>query len=169
MKTNKEYPATHSMSTAWFAADEDGNVAIVHFGDNGPVPECISGAQDAVEEIVYQTFVETKDTCPCRTLNLTDQQALEIYDKSLKKPERYNDLICGSVVKIKKEMENTFFDEISKMDVWKEVTCLSQNLGLYFIDFINEPTTKLYESIEDLHFLDLYVNDMFNRTDYIQQ
>ena len=25
MKTNKEYPATHSMSMAWFAADEDGN------------------------------------------------------------------------------------------------------------------------------------------------
>lgn len=28
MKTKKEYPATHSMWTAWFAIDADGNVAI---------------------------------------------------------------------------------------------------------------------------------------------
>lgn len=29
MKIDKEYPATHSMDTAWFATDLDGNVADV--------------------------------------------------------------------------------------------------------------------------------------------
>ena len=31
MKIDKEYPATHSMSTAWYVADEDGNV--IHLGE----------------------------------------------------------------------------------------------------------------------------------------
>ena len=34
MKTNKEYPATHSMSTAWYCVDEDGNVGIFDIDDN---------------------------------------------------------------------------------------------------------------------------------------
>lgn len=38
MKTDKEYPATHSMSTAWYCADEEGNVAIIDIEDDGPVP-----------------------------------------------------------------------------------------------------------------------------------
>jgi len=36
----KEYPATHSMETSWFAIDEDGAVAVLHFEENGPVPTC---------------------------------------------------------------------------------------------------------------------------------
>ena len=39
MKTDKEYPATHSMETAWYCVDEDGNVGIFQIDDNGPVPE----------------------------------------------------------------------------------------------------------------------------------
>ena len=36
MKGKKEYPATHSMSTAWYAADEEGNSKIdFDFGATG--------------------------------------------------------------------------------------------------------------------------------------
>lgn len=38
MKINKEYPATHSMDTAWFVSDLDGNVAIFQFEEDGPGP-----------------------------------------------------------------------------------------------------------------------------------
>ena len=38
MKTDKEYPATHSMDTAWFVSDLDGNVAIFQFEEDGPGP-----------------------------------------------------------------------------------------------------------------------------------
>lgn len=38
MQKDKEYPATHSMDTAWFASDLDGNVAIFQFEDAGPGP-----------------------------------------------------------------------------------------------------------------------------------
>ena len=59
MKTDKEYPATHSMSTAWYAIDEDGNVAIIEFDDNGPVP--VSVPESAEEEIIFETFADKKD------------------------------------------------------------------------------------------------------------
>lgn len=38
MKIKKEYPATHSMDTAWFVSDLDGNVAIFQFEEDGPGP-----------------------------------------------------------------------------------------------------------------------------------
>ena len=38
MKTTKEFPATHSMSTQWFVVDEEGNIALFDFDENGPVP-----------------------------------------------------------------------------------------------------------------------------------
>ena len=38
MKTDKEYPATHSMSTSWYMVDDEGNIAIMQFDDNGPIP-----------------------------------------------------------------------------------------------------------------------------------
>ena len=55
MKTNKEYPATHSMSTSWYAVDLDGNVAIIEFEDNGPVPVFVP--ESSPEYIIFQRFV----------------------------------------------------------------------------------------------------------------
>lgn len=39
MIVDKEYPATHSMSTAWYGIDLEGNVALFEFNENGPVPQ----------------------------------------------------------------------------------------------------------------------------------
>ena len=43
MKTNKEYPATHSNDTAWFCVDLDGNVAVFDIEENGPTPNDFEG------------------------------------------------------------------------------------------------------------------------------
>ena len=51
MRKRKEYPATHSMSTAWFGVDEDGNVAILSFDENGPVPSYIP--ESCAYEVVF--------------------------------------------------------------------------------------------------------------------
>ncbi len=60
MKTKKEYPATHSMWTAWFAIDADGNVAIMECDDNGPAP--ISTSEDATSgDLIYLSFASS--TC----------------------------------------------------------------------------------------------------------
>lgn len=71
MKTDKEYPATHSMYTAWYVADEDGNVGIMDFNDNGPVPW--QTEESCVESLVYghDEDYENKIFLP---IALTDEQ-----------------------------------------------------------------------------------------------
>ena len=65
MITDKEYPATHSMSTAWYCADEDGNVAIIDFDDNGPVPW---GTEDTCSENYMFCNGDTKYNFSCNIM-----------------------------------------------------------------------------------------------------
>ena len=55
MLIDEEYPATHSMSTSWYIVDEEGNVGIMDFNANGPVPwgtdETVS--EDLVWGLIY--------------------------------------------------------------------------------------------------------------------
>ena len=55
MITDREYPATHSMSTAWYCVDEDGNVGIFDIDDNGPIPEG-GNEQNSVEDVFWEDF-----------------------------------------------------------------------------------------------------------------
>jgi len=76
MKIDKEYPATHSMSTAWYAVDVDGNVALVQYNDNGPVPE---GCDETnLEALVYEHSIIQDNGIP--TLSYTEEQIVELID-----------------------------------------------------------------------------------------
>ena len=59
MKIDKEYPATHSMSTSWYCVDDNGNVAIIDFNENGPVPWCTP--EESIESLSYG-YCEDEDT-----------------------------------------------------------------------------------------------------------
>jgi hypothetical protein len=37
-----DFPAAHSMDTQWFAVDADGHLAVLHTGEEGPVPEKVT-------------------------------------------------------------------------------------------------------------------------------
>lgn len=52
MLKDKEYPATHSMSTCWYIADKDGNVGLMDYEDNGPIPNYDSIPQTCIEDNV---------------------------------------------------------------------------------------------------------------------
>ena len=78
MKIEKEFPATHSMSTAWYVADEDGNVAIMNYNDNGPVPW--ETEETSIEELVYGHF-EDYDTKDHLTVDLTDDQIDDLMER----------------------------------------------------------------------------------------
>ena len=55
MITDKEYPATHSMETAWYCVDLEGNVAVFDIEDNGPVPDD-SHREYCVNEVITDAF-----------------------------------------------------------------------------------------------------------------
>jgi len=70
MKTTKEFPATHSMSTEWFVADEEGNIALFDFEEEGPVPVQINEA----DSFSYMEDLCVPDENGINTLELSEEQ-----------------------------------------------------------------------------------------------
>lgn len=73
MKAKKEFPATHSMSTEWFVADQDGNIALFDFNEEGPVPEQIMGGEGG-----WLEDISAPDEDGINSLELTDEQAADM-------------------------------------------------------------------------------------------
>ena len=75
MIIEKEYPATHSMSTAWYCVDEDGNVGIFDLGEEGPVP---LGCDDAegVDTLFWYEFSSENKSDGIPDLELTSEQCV---------------------------------------------------------------------------------------------
>mgnify|MGYP000850883587 CR=1 FL=1 len=70
MKFDKEYPATHSMETAWYAADEDGNVALIMYNDNGPVPENLPDVRIGEKYILFLSSIQMRHIQVMASLSL---------------------------------------------------------------------------------------------------
>ncbi|MDE5687500.1 MAG: hypothetical protein K2I18_02600 [Paramuribaculum sp.] len=103
MKTDKEYPATHSMATSWFGIDKEGNVALIEFDDNGPVPyDC---GDQGLEDIISNKMTEGGED-EIRNLNFTLEQALELM-KKLEEPT-IDKLDFPQIVKISPEHTDSF-------------------------------------------------------------
>ena len=131
MKTNKEYPATHSMSTEWFVVDEDGNIALFAFEEDGPVPIDIPSESNSYLMTAEEDFGE-KDSNNIEYLELTDEQVEELMRDAVT-PENYNikDDYCLFVQvneEHKKEFLEVFIDKIE--------FCLSHKHGIYFLSWI---------------------------------
>ncbi|MCM1176124.1 MAG: hypothetical protein NC308_09255 [Clostridium sp.] len=127
MKTDKEYPATHSMATAWYIADEDGNVGIMNFEDNGPVPWNIE--ETDIENLLFG-HEEDYRTKEYTHINLTDSQI-----DDLLVPEEISEddmLFWEGVVQIDLSKEREFMDLVDGHEVNIE-TVVSRERGLYHI------------------------------------
>ena len=144
MRKIREYPATHSMSTAWYCVDEDGNVGIFDIDDNGPVP--VGGYnQNCVNEVFWDDFSAEGDGS-FRTLNLSDEQVLSMLELDDDKGEWKKDQFgWGNVA----WMDVIIKIDMSKFDVFVQASklikdpyffprCISKDLGLYYVDFFSE-------------------------------
>ena len=127
MTIDKEYPATHSMDTAWYVADEDGNVAIVNYNENGPVP---CGTEETVIDSIVLGSCDEEPTRP--SVSLTDDQIDELMENR-HSPEAEKDWSYNCIVQIDTAKESEFL-ELSKNEGFKIEKCLSKERGLYMID-----------------------------------
>ena len=128
MKTDKEYPATHSMSTAWYVADEDGNVAIMDYNDNGPVPW--ETEQTCIENLIYG-HDEYMQKDGCIRINLTEEQIDDLMENP-HQPED-EDLWFDCIFQIDLEQEEDFLKLAKNPDV--EISlCIDKKRGLYDVD-----------------------------------
>ena len=139
MKTTKEFPATHSMSTEWFVVDEEGNIALFSFEDDGPVPIDIPIESNSYLMTAEEDFGE-KDSNNIEYLELTVEQVEELMSDAVS-PENYNikDDYCLFVQvdeEHKKEFLEFFIDEID--------FCLSHKHGIYFLYSLFQIHNLLY-------------------------
>ncbi len=129
MKFDKEYPATHSMDTAWYLADADGNVAIIDYNDNGPVPW--GTEENCIENLVFGRTDELINEEQIQ-INLTDDQLdLLLQDPHTPKEEEY----WTCIVQIDPSREDEYL-MLAKKEGFLENICLSKKRGLYYISSI---------------------------------
>ena len=128
MKIEKEFPATHSMSTAWYVADEDGNVAIMNYNDNGPVPW--ETEETSIEELVYGHF-EDYDTKDHLTVDLTDDQIDDLMENPHQPEDEDSWLEC--IFQIDLDQETDFLNLAKNPDFEIEL-CISKKRGLYSVN-----------------------------------
>lgn len=128
MKTTKEFPATHSMSTQWFVVDEEGNIALFDFDENGPVPVDIPSESSSYLMTAEEDFGE-KDSDTIEYLELTDEQVEELMSEAVS-PDKYDieneyDLFVQVDESNRKEFLEVFIDRVD--------FCLSHKHGIYYL------------------------------------
>ena len=150
MKTAKEFPATHSMSTEWFVVDEDGNIALLSFDEEGPIPKDIPDESDSYLMTSENDFGE-KDSDRIEYLELTDEQVEELMSDAVS-PEKIDikDHSYNYFVQLNESYKQDFFEVfIDEIDF-----CLSHKHGIYFVCCIyddNKP--EFYRNREKETFL----------------
>lgn len=131
MKIDKEYPATHSMSTAWYIVDDEGNVGFMDYNENGPVPLGVP----SMEGIDYLVWGLPDDAYPYPshiTIDLSDEQIYDIIGKP-HTPEEENLWFEDCVVRIDKGQESEFL-KLCEGKTISQCICISKRLGLYLFD-----------------------------------
>lgn len=129
MKTNKEYPATHSMATAWYCVDEDGNVGIIDYSDNGPVPQ---GTEETIVEALVYGHCDEDGANEMLNISLTDDQIDELMENS-HQPEDEKWWFDHCIIQIDVTKESEFLELAQGVGFEIEV-CISKERGLYKID-----------------------------------
>lgn len=139
MKTTKEFPATHSMSTDWFVVDEEGNIALFDFDENGPVPVDIPKESSSYLMTAEEDFGE-KDSDAIEYLELTDEQVEELMSDAVT-PDKHNiedeyDLFVQVYEEDKKDFLDVFIDKIK--------FCVSHKHGIYCMDLFDYDEPEAY-------------------------
>lgn len=128
MKIDKEYPATHSMSTAWYLVDDDDNVAIMQFDDNGPIPVGVPQNGNFADSILFgEVFREDES---CGEIELSEAQLDELLGEPHDPKQSFS--WFEVVVKIDTTKEEEFMRIVGESEIDLEGT-ISQKLGLYRI------------------------------------
>lgn len=147
MKTKKEFPATHSMSTEWFVADQDGNIALFDFNEEGPVPEQIMGGEGG-----WLEDISAPDEDGINSLELTDEQAADMLKRfkpisSLSKDNEYD---CIVQLKDDERVRKSFIAVFKK----EIACCLSRKERIYLLNWFwdyeasEEETNKIIDFLK---------------------
>ncbi|MCF0187144.1 MAG: hypothetical protein HUJ98_11720 [Bacteroidaceae bacterium] len=138
MKTNKEYPATHSMSTTWFGVDLDGNVAVLEFEDNGPIP-CQPFIEDARSSDILCELMATNARERFSQLQYTASQVDEIIKKTVPASEEFLNWPELNIIQIDTQKVDEFMQCMQKVFLddhnyeYSNIYTLDKENGIYVL------------------------------------
>lgn len=136
MKTDKEYPATHSMSTAWYAVDKDGHVAILDFDEEGPQPDGIGGPYEyGMDDMIIDDLVEYCDD-NIKVLPYTKEQVEELLYMEMTPPCEIDNFDYEIILKIAEDRVDEFTKRIQKFEHYSIIR-LSKELPLFCVSADN--------------------------------
>ena len=167
MKTNKEYPATHSMATSWFAVDAEGSVGIIEFEDNGPVPTEIVPEMECTDSIISEAicadYQERISFEPAQILTLMRNS---ISAKEYLKNKVHQPIITDSLIEIDSDRLPELLKAASHCANNKLVPLLPEK-GIYYIDFwynyIDKRFIKTDEKLSEQIYDSLFENNVIKR------
>lgn len=168
MTIDKEYPATHSMSTSWYIVDDEGNVGIMDYDENGPVPW---GIEETTGDDLKFGHLEDYRTGKLLQFNLTDEQILDLLHEP-HKPSEETDWF-NRVVKIDINKTDRFLQLCRNPDIGNDnVHCISEKLGLYefetFIDDECQFQGTLKTIIDEAIIIEVYQIQSFFMSDKVE-
>lgn len=147
MKTTKEYPATHSMSTSWYVLDKDGNLGIFDYNENGPVPW--QTEQTGIDSLIFG-HVE-KYYNEEISFGLTVEQILELVESPIS-PQEVKEWYWDYIVRIDKQKEFEFLKLCKSKDI-DESYCVNKENGFYYFDAygsIEEDTIRKESALQKM-------------------
>lgn len=136
MIKDREYPATHSMDTAWFACDLDGNVAIFQFEEDGPGP--IPFTDLHTDELIPKLGDEQDGYS---IMPFTKEQIEEL-KKGLKQVHSIYDLRRECNIHINPDVVKTLVYAGAKFDL-----CYSIEEGFYHLCYFDSPNELVINSL----------------------
>lgn len=130
MITDKEYPATHSMSTAWYMVDADGNVGLMAFDANGPVPKYNQVKPDlGLPDLLFGQGLSEDERC--KGIHLDKPQIHELL--GLPQKPRDVDLWYEVCLAILPEYTEEFLFLCKNEDI-TNYGCISSEMNLFLVD-----------------------------------
>lgn len=137
------------MSTTWFVVDEEGNIALFDFDENGPVPVDIPGENCSSLMTAEEDF-GSKDSDKIEYFELTDEQIEELMQDSVT-PDKFNiedgiDLFVQIDEQYIKDFLEVFIDRVD--------FCLSHKHNIYYIYTLlgyDEPKAYQERSLETFY------------------
>lgn len=144
MKTNKEYPATHSMDTAWFAEDLDGNIAIFQFEEDGPGPSPFTDMH--TDELISYLGDNSNIHIPPEMPFTKDQ--IEELKKGLKPVHKVEDIDLRCNVMIEPSKVQEVIDAGAFLDL-----CYSKKEGFYHLEWWQNGEDKIEYFMQNNYFI----------------
>ncbi len=145
MLLDKDYPATHSMNTAWFAIDSDGNVAFLQFEDNGPVPNVcqkdLSFYEVICDEMATEKSSEVRDLC------YTEEQARNLEIRLENRPA--SDFVSVTIIKIDTSKTEEFKNYCKLYSNNPAYYVINEAVGLYIVDFGGWPCESIQQMLDN--------------------